>query len=233
MVSWSLVWIALPNLATAAALGTAIGAERQWRHRTAGLKTNALVAVGAASFVITASAFGAADSQARIAAQIVSGIGFLGAGVILREGVNIRGLNTAATLWCSAAAGTLAGSGELVLAWLTAAAVLGINLGLQPLVNLVNRMPAYAFRAESIYAVSVHCHPGAEAEIRAALTAFHGQNGIRAAGLTSTRMPHGTELQLRLYMPIRDDAAVDRLLQPIAALPDVTSTRWAIEATIE
>src|SRR5579862_8857803 len=113
MVSWSLVWIALPNLATAAALGTAIGAERQWRHRTAGLKTNALVAVGAASFVITASAFGAADSQARIAAQIVSGIGFLGAGVILRGGESCGDRLGAGTPWCWAAAGRRAGPAEL------------------------------------------------------------------------------------------------------------------------
>ena len=233
MVSWSLVWIALPNLATALVLGTLIGAERQWRHRTAGLKTNALVAIGAASFVITASAFGSPEAQSRIAAQVVSGIGFLGAGVILREGLNVRGLNTAATLWCSGAAGTLAGAGELVLACLTTAAVLCVNLGLQPLVNLINRLPAYAFRVESIYTVSVHCHAGAEPEIRAALTGFNGRNGIRAAGLTSTRMTHGIDLQLRLYMPIRDDRVVDRLLEPIAALPDVTSTRWAIEASIE
>src|SRR5579862_8464184 len=157
MVSWSLVWIALPNLATAAALGTAIGAERQWRHRTAGLKTNALVAVGAASFVITASAFGAADSQARIAAQIVSGIGFLGAGVILREGVNIRGLNTAATLWCSAMVGTFAGAGQRVASALAGAFVVGMSLLLRPIVHLINKQPLSAVEIETHHSVELRC----------------------------------------------------------------------------
>jgi putative Mg2+ transporter-C (MgtC) family protein len=84
-----------------------IGAERQWRQRMAGLRTNALVAAGAAMFVmLTALTARAADDSFRIAGQVVSGIGFLGAGVILRNGLSITGLNTAATLWCSAAMGT-------------------------------------------------------------------------------------------------------------------------------
>jgi hypothetical protein len=145
--------MAVPNLIAAMLCGGVIGAERQWRHRTAGLKTNALVAVGAASFLIMAPATGTPDAAARIAAQIVSGIGFLGAGVILREGLNVRGLNTAATLWCSAASGCLCGAGEVLLATLTTAAILTVNLGSQPLVNWINRRPGYAFRIESVYAL--------------------------------------------------------------------------------
>ncbi|VEB52218.1 magnesium transporter [Salmonella enterica subsp. enterica] len=87
------------NLLAAMLLGALIGAERQWRQRMAGLRTNALVATGAAVFILS-SMTTSPDSPGRIAAQIVSGIGFLGAGVIMREGMNVRGLNTAATLWC-------------------------------------------------------------------------------------------------------------------------------------
>lgn len=94
------------NLLLAMCLGALIGAERQWRQRMAGLRTNALVATGAAVFILSSYAT-SPDSPGRIAAQIVSGIGFLGAGVIMREGMNIRGLNTAATLWCSAGIGVL------------------------------------------------------------------------------------------------------------------------------
>lgn len=83
--------------------GSLIGAERQMRQRMAGLRTNALVATGACLFVAVAEISGDSQGSARIAAQVVSGIGFLGAGVIIREGLNVRGLNTAATLWCSAA----------------------------------------------------------------------------------------------------------------------------------
>lgn len=94
----------MTHLLAAMLLGALIGAERQWRQRMAGLRTNALVATGAAVFILSAMS-ASPDSPGRIAAQIVSGIGFLGAGVIMRDGMNVRGLNTAATLWCSAGIG--------------------------------------------------------------------------------------------------------------------------------
>src|ERR1700747_3010593 len=102
------------NLALAIVLGAGIGVERQWRQRLAGLRTNTLVALGAASFVMFAGLYPGEASPTRVAAQVVSGIGFLGAGLIFREGMSVRGLNTAATLWCSAAIGVLAGGGSLV-----------------------------------------------------------------------------------------------------------------------
>src|ERR1700757_2243490 len=99
------------NLLVAACLGASIGLERQWRQHLAGLRTNTLVALGAAIFITYARAAGDNEGATRIAAQVVSGIGFLGAGVIFKEGLNVRGLNTAATLWCSGAVGVLAGAG--------------------------------------------------------------------------------------------------------------------------
>src|SRR3984893_16151016 len=100
------------GLAAATLLGASIGFERQWRQRMAGLRTNTLVAIGAASFVIFAGLFPSEGSPTRVAAQVVSGIGFLGAGIIFRERLHVTGLNTAATLWCSAAVGMLAGAGQ-------------------------------------------------------------------------------------------------------------------------
>lgn len=97
------------RLITAVLLGMVIGAERQWRRKIAGLRTNALVAVGASLFVLFSTLVPEDTSPTRVASQVVSGIGFLGAGIIIRDGLNIRGLNTAATLWCSAAVGVLAG----------------------------------------------------------------------------------------------------------------------------
>src|SRR5258708_17122987 len=99
------------SLGMATLAGACIGFERQWRQRMAGLRTNTLVAIGAASFVIFEGLFPDDGSPTRVAAQVVSGIGFLGAGIIFREGVQVSGLNTAATLWCSAAVGLLARSG--------------------------------------------------------------------------------------------------------------------------
>src|SRR5579859_4724001 len=86
-------------LATAFVLGALIGLERQWRQRTAGLRTNVLVAVGAAAFVDLGLRVAGADGGVRVISYVVSGIGFLGAGVIMKEGAQVRGLNTAATLW--------------------------------------------------------------------------------------------------------------------------------------
>lgn len=106
----------LVSLTAAFVLRTLIGAERQYRLRTAGLRTNVLVAVSAAAFVDLAMQLAGADGAVRVIAYVVSGIGFLGAGVIMKEGMNVRGLNTAATLWGSAAVGCCAGADMLAQA---------------------------------------------------------------------------------------------------------------------
>jgi len=122
------------RLLLAFVLGTLIGLERQWRHKIAGVKTNALVAGGAALFILVSEKItGDTSSASRIAANIVTGIGFLGAGIMMRNGTNITGINTAATIWCSAAIGTLAGLGYWYESLVgTAFVVLG-NIILRPL----------------------------------------------------------------------------------------------------
>lgn len=132
----------LTRLATGVACGALIGVERQWRARMAGLRTNALVAAGATLFVLYSVAVGDPSSPTRVASYVVSGIGFLGGGVILRDGGGVRGLNTAATLWCSAAVGVLAASGRTGLAVLGTLAVLGIHLVLRPAGRMLDRTPA-------------------------------------------------------------------------------------------
>src|SRR5690348_1486583 len=132
-------------------LGTAIGFERQWRQRSAGLRTTVLVAVGAAAFADLGMRLRGVEGSTQIVAYIVSGIGFLGAGVILKDGTNIRGLNTAATLWCSAAVGAFCGTGLGFEAVLLTLAVLGANTALRPLVNWVNRRPITADVTEALY----------------------------------------------------------------------------------
>lgn len=133
------------RLLLALGLGSGIGFERQLRHHEAGLKTNALVAAGSAMFVMMASFFTEPD---RIVAQIMPGIGFLGAGMIMRDGLHVRGLNTAATLWCSASIGTLAGSGQPAVASIGAAVILGANIVLRFLADWVERR-SHANHAEN------------------------------------------------------------------------------------
>jgi putative Mg2+ transporter-C (MgtC) family protein len=153
----------------AACLGASIGLERQWRQHLAGLRTNTLVALGAAIFITYARAAGDNEGATRIAAQVVSGIGFLGAGVIFKEGLNVRGLNTAATLWCSAAVGLLAGEGEALYGLIGAVLVLGANIGLRPVVRAINRQPIEMSEEEQHYVVSIECRPAQASDIRAQL----------------------------------------------------------------
>jgi putative Mg2+ transporter-C (MgtC) family protein len=122
-------------------LGIAIGIERQWRQRMAGLRTNALVAVGASLFVSISALVGPDINQTQIAAYIVSGIGFLAGAVIFKEGYNVSGLNTAATMWATAAVGTLCGMGYLPEAAIGAVMVLACNVLLRPIVQRINRQP--------------------------------------------------------------------------------------------
>ncbi len=105
------------RLLLAAGLGAAIGIEREYRRKPAGLRTNILIAVGSALFTILSVAIGRGSSTPdRIAAQIVSGVGFLGGGAILRSGDSVHGMTTAATIWVNAAVGVAAGAGEYGLA---------------------------------------------------------------------------------------------------------------------
>ncbi len=103
----------LVRLGTALVCGTVIGVERQFYQRTGGLRTYALVSVGAALFVFVSVQAGD-NGISRIVGQVVTGIGFLGAGIILHSGFNVRGLNGAAAIWCASAVGSLAGAGYLL-----------------------------------------------------------------------------------------------------------------------
>jgi len=163
-------------LLAAFVLGTLIGAERQYRQRSAGLRTNALVALGAAAFVDLGERVGGPGST-QVLAYVVSGIGFLGAGAIMKEGVNIRGLNTAATLWCSAAVGAAAGAALLIEAATPTGLVIAGNTLLRPLVNAINRIPLDEAASEANYQVRLTATPEHAAEAREALVeALEGAN---------------------------------------------------------
>src|ERR1700737_222589 len=149
-------WDFVLRLAVALVLGSVVGLERQYRQRMAGLRTNALVSIGAATFVML-SPLDRTGDPTRIAAQVVSGIGFLAGGVIFREGISVRGLNTAATLWATAAVGTLAGFGFLMQAAVGAVAVMAANVLLRPIVQRINRQPIDGTEVVSSYEVRAVC----------------------------------------------------------------------------
>ena len=130
----------LTRILVAVSLGALVGAERQWRSRGAGLRTNALVSLGSALFVILgAYSFAGVDADpTRVAAQVASGIGFIGAGVILKEGESVSGLNTAASLWASAAVGCLAGGGLYGVAATGALCIVVGNVFLRKIAALID-----------------------------------------------------------------------------------------------
>jgi putative Mg2+ transporter-C (MgtC) family protein len=156
----------LVSLTAAFVLGTLIGAERQYRQRTAGLRTNVLVAVGAAAFVDLAMHLTAAEGAVRVIAYVVSGIGFLGAGVIMKQGMDVRGLNTAATLWASAAVGSCAGADMVAQAVALTVFVIAGNTLLRPLVNAINRIPLNEQSSEATYYFKLAVTPEALPDMR-------------------------------------------------------------------
>lgn len=122
------------RLLTAIGAGFIIGFERQWHHKSAGLRTNTLVATGAALYVLLSINLTVENGDVtRIIGQVVTGIGFLGAGIIFKEGLTVHGLTTAATVWCSSAIGCIAASGYFIETLIGVVAVISINSILIPL----------------------------------------------------------------------------------------------------
>jgi putative Mg2+ transporter-C (MgtC) family protein len=225
-------------LDTVAALGAAfilgglIGFERQFRQRTAGLRTNVLVAVGAAAFVDLGGAMSGPDGTTRIVAYVVSGIGFLGAGVIMKEGAHIRGLNTAATLWCSAAVGACAGGGFLAQATAVTLFVLAGNTLLRPLVNSINRRPMHEGETEALYRVHVQCDPADVSRTRDLLS-----ETLEAASYpihsieTLSEGEDQVELAALLVPSTANPRELDAVAARLEAAEFVQSATWTVSTT--
>jgi putative Mg2+ transporter-C (MgtC) family protein len=131
----------IKRICLSAALGAVLGFEREWRQKYAGLRTNILIAIGSTLFTLMSidlSKSSGGDAT-RIAAQIVTGIGFLGAGAIMRTGVDVRGLTTAAMIWVNAAIGVAVGGGEYHLAFIATGVTLTVLVLLNPVERWIDR----------------------------------------------------------------------------------------------
>lgn len=215
-------------LTTAFVLGGLIGLERQVRQRTAGLRTNTLVAVGAAVFVDMANTLQGHEGAVHVIAYVVSGIGFLGAGVIMKEGANITGLNTAATLWGSAAVGACAGTGLIGEAVLATLFVLASNTLLRPVVNRINRQPLQEKFSEATYTVYVICQRAKQAEAREEILAL-----LEAASYPVRDVdqhPFGqsdAEIEAKLYATAVEALELDAVMTQIEAVRGVSQAFWS------
>ncbi|AHI00345.1 MgtC/SapB family protein [Kutzneria viridogrisea] len=220
-------------------LGAAIGFERQYRARMAGLRTNALVATGATLFVLLSgfgftSVPGAHEADpTRVAAQIVSGIGFLGAGVIMRDGLNVRGLNTAATLWCSAAVGALCGAGLYEPAVAGTVVVLLANVALRWVGRMVDRRPDSGEETTTKYTFMAVTKDEAEAHIRALLVQSMSGTGFQLQSVSSrnSSVEGYVEVRADLLTDQRDDKQMESAVSRLSMEPQVTSVRWNARST--
>lgn len=212
-------------------LGIAIGMERQWRQRMAGLRTNALVAVGAALFASISILMNARANPTQVAAYVVSGIGFLAGAVIFKEGFSVRGLNTAATLWATAAVGTLSGSGFVVEATIGAAFVLSANVFLRPIVARINRQPLDQTELSAVYEISVTCNSQKEEAVRATALAQ-----IRATTLTlrSLESHDVDQTHVRVTATVatasRADTKLERIVGRLSLDPAIVAASWRVAA---
>ncbi|HTV72310.1 MAG TPA: MgtC/SapB family protein [Candidatus Acidoferrales bacterium] len=209
-------------------LGAFIGAERQWRQRLAGLRTNALVATGAALFATITELLPHNNNPTQIAAYIVSGVGFLAGAVIFKENLNVRGLNTAATIWATAAVGTLAGLGLVIDADIGTVAILTANIVLRPIVQQINRQPMDATEISTAYGIRVVAPAEREERMRALLL-----EAIRATPLMlhelSSADVDGTEdveINARVSGSGRADANLEKIVARLSREAAASSVGW-------
>lgn len=214
------------NLGIALTCGALIGSERQVRQRMAGLRTNALVALGAACFVVFSSLFPDELSPTRVGAQVVSGIGFLGAGIIFRHGFSVHGLNTAATLWCSAAVGLMAGAGAIAMSLLATSAVIFVNLGLRPLVKWLKRKTNAGVPLEQEYKVSLKCAEKSVSKVRAVAIQSLSQRGVRLVGFDMSKS--GGEATLEIMVAVNDllEGTIDQIVSPLLIDNRIGALNW-------
>jgi putative Mg2+ transporter-C (MgtC) family protein len=202
------------RLLGALGLGTVIGLERQISRHMAGLQTNALVCSGAALFVMSGLMAPGGDHDFRITAQIVTGIGFLGSGVILRDGFHVRGLNTAATLWCTAGVGILMGYGQYWGASGATIMVLFINIVLRKISIAIDRRAGGVRSGEFQYTLQIDVDPAKEAGVRSQVAHLLEVNRLKLHAIDV--MAKGGDA-LRLRIEITGSEAADGSLAQICA----------------
>jgi putative Mg2+ transporter-C (MgtC) family protein len=216
------------NTTVALVLGFVIGVERQWRQHPAGLRTTILVALGAALFVSTSTLMDDKQSPTRVVSYVVSGLGFLGGGVILREGMTVKGTNTAATIWCTGAIGALAGGGFALEAALGTAAILFVHIALRPVVHWIEGHRHTAVDVETFYTLRITSRGGQEGIIRNILLRHVPDNPRMTIQSLSTTEPEPGQFAVvaSIYALERNDRSMEDLVKRISIEPEVTGVSW-------
>ena len=222
------------HLVGACALGGIVGLERQWHQRMAGTRTNALVAAGASAFVMAGSLIGGDPSAAsRVASFVVSGVGFLGAGVIFKDGASVHGLNTAATVWCSAAIGVLAGVNSLPLASILAVVVILANIALRPLVDKLHLAIPAPESVKARYEIVITCRSVDQMHLRALLLTMIGRMAATLHAIHSAEMRETDHARFRTEISThgQQNEMVEEIAMRLSIEPSVTSLSWSMTPT--
>jgi putative Mg2+ transporter-C (MgtC) family protein len=219
------------RLLMALLLGAAIGVERQWRQRMAGLRTNTLVSLGAGIFITLAVKIGG-DATGRVASYVVSGIGFLGAGVIMKDGVNVKGLNTAATLWCSAAIGSLSGMGFIPEAVVGTIFILLAHLILRPIGNKLSTLPIDKAAATQLcYVFTIKLKQDIENQVRVLLMQFMNDDNqlmLRSLKSTDNGDPSVVIINAEIFSTGNQDHKIERLAGRLTIEQGISEVSWKV-----
>lgn len=219
----------LLRVITALILGGIIGIERQYRHRMAGIHTNALVCVGSCLFVFSSFLIDTGD-KTRIAAQVVTGVGFLGGGVIMRDGFNIKGLNTAATLWCTAAIGVLVSVGNFTYAFIGALVVAIFNSLSAPISKRIYKVKSQGDEGEYLYTISIKCDENEEFHIRTFLMHMLAEEKIVLRNLESdnTETPGIVFVTSKIMSMGKNDMSIEKIVSKISLSSGVLAIGWEV-----
>lgn len=203
-------------------LSIIVGIERQYRHGSVGLRTNVLVGIG--SFMFNYATYGfVSHDQSRIAASIVSGIGFLGAGMIIRNGNKIRGLNTAATLWCVASIGLLTSIGMVAEAIIGTLLVVFSNVVLRLVSIFIMDKVKKWYRERCI--IQISCQSDIEIVVRSSFSNYVEKNGIRLIRLEKNEIAKD-QIKLRAELITSRVDVIENLVKNLSAEPGITSISW-------
>jgi putative Mg2+ transporter-C (MgtC) family protein len=215
------------RLTLALVLGACIGAERQWRQRAAGLRTNTLVCFGAAAFVDLGVTLAPGTTQ--VVAYVVSGVGFLGAGAIMKDGGNVRGLNTAATLWCSAAVGACAGAGRLLDAVFVTALLIVINSVLRPLSRYMDRRSLARIDTHVFYRLRLFCDTEHQSDAEYEVTRAIASHALILRELRAAKVEdaNNSVVQAVLESSADDSQTMNAIAEGLRAFPWAQVTEWA------
>lgn len=221
-------WGIALRLLLALLFGTLIGIERQWRHKTAGLKTNALVALGAATFgLISQHGFGPGSNPSQLAAGVVTGIGFIGAGVIMRQGANVQGVNSAATLWVTAGTGLAVGAGFQKLAWIVLLLVLLAQSTLRHVAEWIDARSGQV-SISTTYHLSLSCGAAAAEAVRAMWEEFAAQKGVKVICYEETKQEQSeTSFQFACHLAAVRAKEMNVLHRSFGEIAGVKQVRWS------